>query len=137
MPTTGPVIGNSLLLYMDEDAIACTTDATFDFSRAEFSVTCKDNNGAEQIRLGGTSGSFGVSGIWKFDAAYGIEDLMTAFLAGTTLTAKWSTEVTGDFYLEAEVYITNISGASPVNDAVTFDATFKVSGPITKADVPA
>jgi hypothetical protein len=134
MATTGAVIGNNLLLYMDGSAIACTTDCTFDFSRTEFSVTCKDNDGAEQIRLGGTSGTFGVSGIWKFDAAYGIEDLMTAFLAATQLTARWSTDATGDFYLESEVYITNISGASPVNDAVTFDATFKITGSITQGD---
>lgn len=134
MATTGAVIGNSLLLYMDGNAIACTTDATFDFSRVEFSVTCKDNDGAEQIRLGGTQGTFGVSGIWKFDAAYGIEDLMTAFLAATQLTARWSTDSAGDFYLESEVYITNISGASPVNDAVSFDATFKITGAITKGD---
>jgi hypothetical protein len=134
MATAGAVIGNSLLLYMEGNPIACTTDATFDFSRVEFSVTCKDNNGAEQIRLGGTQGTFGVSGIWKFDATYGVEDLVTAFLAATPLTARWSTDETGDFYLEAETYITNISGSSPVNDAVSFDATFKITGPITKGD---
>lgn len=132
MATTGAVIGNSLLLYMDGNAIACTTDASFDFSREILSVTCKDNDGAEQIRLGGTSGTFGVSGLWKFDAAYGVEDLVDAYLAGTLLTARWATPESGDFFLEADVYITNISGSSPVNDAVTFDATFQVTGPITK-----
>lgn len=134
MATTGIVEGNSLLLYMDGNPIVCTTEASFDFSREIIEATCKDNDGARQIKLGGTSGNFGVSGLWKFDGAYQIEDLMTAFLAGTQLTARWTTDSTGDFYLEAEVYITNISGASPVNDNVTFDATFEITGPITKGD---
>ena len=134
MATTGSVIGNDLLLYIDGNPIACTTDANFDFSRELLSVTCKDQGGAKQYRLSGTDGTFGVSGIWKFDAAYGIEDLMTAFLAATQLTARWTTDSAGDFYLEAEVLITNISGASPVNDAVTFDATFQITGAITKGD---
>jgi hypothetical protein len=96
---------------------------------------CKDNDGARQITLGGTSGSFSVSGLWKFDGAYQIEDLMDAFLAGTQLVARWSTESVGDFFLQANVYITNISGSSPVNDSVTFDATFEINGTITKDDV--
>lgn len=132
MATTGIVEGNSLLLYIGTDPIVCTTEASFDFSREIIESTCKDNNGARQIKLGGTSGSFTVSGLWKFDGAYQIDDLMTAFLAGTELTARWTTDETGDFFLEADVYITNISGASPVNDNVTFDATFEITGPITK-----
>lgn len=134
MATTGTVEGNSLLLYIDGEPIVCTTEAGFDFSREIIEAVCKDNNGARQIKLGGTSGTFTVSGLWKFDGAYQIEDLMDAFLNGTLLTARWTTDETGDFYLEADVYITNISGASPVNDNVTFDATFEITGPITKGD---
>lgn len=135
MATTGVVEGNALLLLIGDDPIVCTTDASFDFSREIVEATCKDNNGARQIKLGGTTGSFSVSGLWKFDGAYQIDDLMDAFLAGTALTANWSTEVTGDFKLSASVYITNISGSAPVNDNVTFDATFEISGAITKSTI--
>lgn len=134
MATTGIVEGNSLLLYIGTEPIVCTTEASFDFSREIVEATCKDNNGARQIKLGGTSGTFSVSGLWKFDGAYQVDDLMTAFLAGTLLTARWTTDSVGDFYLEASVYITNISGASPVNDNVTFDVTFEITGEITKGD---
>jgi len=132
MATTGIVEGNSLLLYMDGNPIVCTTDASFDFSREIIEATCKDNNGARQIKLGGTSGTFSVSGLWKFDGAYQIDDLSDAFLAGTLLTAHWGTNVVGDFFFEASVYITNLSGSSPVNDNVSFDATFEITGTITK-----
>lgn len=134
MATTGIVEGNNLLLYIDGEPIVCTTEASFDFSREIIEAVCKDNNGARQIKLGGTSGNFGVSGLWKFDGAYQVEDLMDAFLNATLLTARWTTDEVGDFYLEADVYITNISGASAVNDNVTFDATFEITGPITKGD---
>lgn len=133
--TAGVVEGNNLLLLIGDDPIVCTTNASFDFSREIIDSTCKDNGGAKQIKLGGTSGSFSVSGLWKFDGAYQIDDLMTAFLAGTSLTANWSTEVVGDFKLSASVYITSISGASAVNDNVTFDATFEITGPITKSAI--
>lgn len=135
MTTTGIVEGNALLLLIGDDPIVCTTDASFDFSREIIEATCKDNNGARQIKLGGTSGTFSVSGLWKFDGAYQIDDLMEAFLAGTALVANWSTEVTGDFKLSASVYITSISGSAPVNDNVTFDATFEITGPITKSAI--
>lgn len=134
MATTGIVEGNALLLYMEGNPIVCTTEAAFSFSRTITDAVCKDNDGAKQITLGGTEGTFTVSGLWKFDGAYQIEDLMTAFLAGTLLTARWTTDVTGDFYLEAEVYITDISGQANVNDNVTFSATFTITGTITKGD---
>jgi|SRR6185503_10867415 Phage tail tube protein len=134
MPTLGTVEGNILLLYVDGDPIVCTTEASFSFSREIIEATCKDNNGAKQYKVGGTDGTFSVSGLWKFDGAYQIEDLMTLFLNGTKFTARWSTDVTGDFFLEADCYITTIGGSSPVNDNVSFDATFQITGTITKGD---
>lgn len=134
MATTGAVDGNALLLYMEGNAIACTTEAQFQFSRTLIEITCKDNNGAKQYKVGGTDGTFSVSGIWKFDAAYGVEDLATAFLAGTQLTARWSTDETGDFYLQAEVIITDFSGAANVNESATYSATLQITGTITKGD---
>ena len=134
MATTGIVRGNNMLLYVDGEAIGCTTDASFDFSREITEAICKDDDGARQITLGGTSGSFSVSGLWKFDASFGIEDLYDIFAAGTEVTVRWSTDSISDFYLEADCYITSLSGGAPVNDSVTFDATFEINGVITKGD---
>lgn len=132
MATVGIVEGNIMQLYLDGDAIGCTTEASFDFSREIIEAVCKDNNGARQIKLGGLSGSFSTSGLWKFDATLSVEDIVDLFLAGTPMTVRWTTSVTGDFYLEANCYCTNISGAAAVNDNVTFDATFEIDGDITK-----
>jgi hypothetical protein len=132
MATTGIVEGNIMLLYVDGFAIGCTTECSFDFSREIIEAACKDNDGARQITLGGQSGSFGVSGLWKFDASYGVEDLIDIWIAGTSVTARWSTSEAGDFYLEASCYITDISGVAAVNDNVTFDATFTITGTVTK-----
>lgn len=134
MATTGTVSGNALLLYIDGEPIVCTTDAAFDFSRELIETTCKDANGAKQYTIGGTDGTFTVTGIWKFDAAYGVEDLTIAYLAGTIVTARWSSDEIGDFFLEAETLITNLSGSAGVNAAATFSATFQITGTITKGD---
>lgn len=134
MATTGVVSGNALLLYIGDDPIACTSDASFDMTRELIEVTCKDNNGAKQYTVGGTDGTFSVTGMWMYDAPYGVEDLATAYLAGTKLTARWATAETGDFYLQADVYITQFGGSSGVNAPATYTATFQITGPITKGD---
>lgn len=133
--TTGPVKGNSLLLYVGSTAIACTTDAAFSFNRKTIDATCKDNDGAEQILPGGTGGSFTMSGIWRFDASYGVDDLADIFLNSTKVTIKYSTEVTGDFYLQADAYITDFSGKAGLNAVADYSATFTITGTITKAVV--
>ena len=134
MATTGIVSGNLMQLYLNGNPIGCTTTAAFSFSRAVTEAICKDNNGARQISPGGLSGTFTTSGLWKFDAAYGVEDISTLFLAGTSLTVRWTTNVAGDFYFQADCYCTELSGAAAVNDNVTFDATFTIDGDITKGD---
>ncbi len=131
--TTGPVRGNNLLLYIGGAEIAGTKEVSFDLKRNTIDATSKDDDGAETFLMAGTGGTASASGIWKFDAAYGIEDLMDAYLAATMLVGKWSTNVSGDFYLQANMFITNITGQSNVNDVVSFTAAFQISGSITKA----
>jgi len=134
MATTGIVNGNDLGLFIGEVFIACTTDATISLSREVIEATCKDNGGARQVLGGSLSWTMTAAGLWKFDAAYGIEDLVDAILADTTLTARWSMESStiGDFYLEGSVKVTSVEASSPVNGAATWSVTFEGSGLPTK-----
>jgi predicted secreted protein len=134
MATTGIVNGNDLGIFIGSEFIACTTDATISMSREVIEATCKDNGGARQVLGGSLSWTMTAAGLWKFDAGYGIEDLVDAILADTTLTARWSMESStiGDFYLEGSVKVTSVEASSPVNGAATWSVTFEGSGLPTK-----
>lgn len=133
--TTGPVKGNLLLLYIASVVIGCTTDLTASLQRKTIDATCKDNDGAEQYLVGGTGGTFSVSGIWKFDAGFGIGDLIDAWMAGNIVTLKESTEVSGDFYLQCSALITNVELKAGLNAVASYTVTFQITGPITKGVV--
>lgn len=132
MPTTGPVIGNAMIIYKDGVAIACTTSATFTLDNETVTVTCKDNDGAAQYLLGGQNWSFTVGGIFQFDNV-GADDLLDMAIAKTTAVIRFGTDVVGDFYLQGTCIISNISVDSPVNAPVTYQATLLGTGVITKA----
>ena len=132
MPTTGPVSGNIMIIYKDGVAIACTTEASFTLTNEEIIVTCKDNDGAQQITIGGQTWEFTVGGIFQFDNV-GADDLTDMAIDKTTAVIRFGTDVVGDFYLQGTAYITNIAITSPLNAPVTYTATLKGSGPITKA----
>lgn len=130
--TAGPVSGNAMLIYKDGVAIACTTDASFTLTNEEIVVTCKDNDGAKQVTLGGQEWEFTVGGIFQFDNV-GADELTDMAIDKTTAVIRFGTAVVGDFYLQGSAKITNINITSPLNAPVTYTATFKGSGPISKA----
>lgn len=128
--TTGVVKGNDLGIFIGAIFIGCTTEATISISREVIEATCKDNDGARQILGGSLTWTMTASGLWKFDAGYGISDLMDAILNDTTLTAKFGleTEVSGDFYLTGSVKVTSVEATGSVNDAATWSVTFEGTG---------
>ena len=60
---------------------------------------------------------------------------MTAWSGRSTLTVKFSTEVTGDRYWEASAYVTSLEVNAGMEDNVTYSATFELTGTITYGTV--
>lgn len=141
MATTGPVKGNLLIVYMDDNdgtglrSIACSTNATFNGSNEILETTCKDNDGAKTRLASGQDWSMSSTGIVKYDADRGIEDLVDAWLNQTEVTVRFSTNVTGDFYLQGNAIIDSLSMDSPLNGISTWNVNFvSTDGAITKSD---
>jgi predicted secreted protein len=132
MPTVGKVKGNAMLIYKDGVAIACTTAASFNLTNELLEVTCKDNDGARQYILGGQEWSFTVGGIFQFDNV-GIDDLSDMAIDKETATIRFGTDVVGDFFLEGEAIISDLTIDANLNESTTYSATFTGTGPITKA----
>lgn len=138
MPTTGAVKGNSLIVYMDDAdgsglrAIACSTECTLTLTNDQIETTCKDNDGAKQYLTGGQDWEISSSGIVKFDADRGVEDISDAALGQTSCVVRMSTGVNGDYYYQGDALITSFSMTAPLNAAATWSVTFKGTGTLSK-----
>lgn len=131
MATTGAINGTLVLVAIEGENIACSTGATFNGTNATITTTCKDNNGADQFLLGNQGWTVSVSGNTKYDAAYGLVELETAWKNKTTVTITWGTGVTGDPYKQGEALITDFSEEAPLNAVGTWSFTFLGTGEIS------
>jgi predicted secreted protein len=131
MATTGIMNGTLLGVYAGGTLIAHATEGSISLSMDTRDATTKDSSGTRDLLEATKSGTISVSALYAEDAAYGVDDLMTAWSGRTTLTIKFSTEVTGDHYWEASAYVTSLEVNSGMEDNVTYSATFELSGAIT------
>lgn len=139
MASAGKIIGNLLGIYANADGamklIAAGTGATFSADRQVIDVTTKDNNGARAILMGGKSVNFTFNGAISFDQTdathNGYETMLNAWDDATSLTVRFSSNVTGDPYIQCTAYISNISGDAPVNAMGTYTLDIQSTGDIT------
>ena len=130
--TTGVVNGNNILLYVNGDPVACSTNAEISYTNELIEVTCKDLNGAKQYLLGSGDWNMTVAMFWKFDAAFGAGDMWDLALGKTEVEAMFSNENAGDFRLVGTALITSINGVAPLNGGVTCDVTLQGTGTLVK-----
>ena len=127
--------GTLLGVYSAGTLIAHATEGSISLSMDTRDATSKDSSGSRDLLEATKSGTISVSALYAEDAAYGVDDLMTSWAARTTLTVKFSTEVTGDHYWEASAYVTSLEVNSGMEDNVSYSATFELSGAITYGTV--
>jgi predicted secreted protein len=139
MASVGAVIGNEIGIYMNVDGamrlIAAGQGATFSADRQVIDVTSKNNSGARAIKMGGKSVNFTFNGNISFDettsTTHGYEKMLNAWNNATSVTVRFSTNVTGDTYIQCSAYIANISGDAPVNAVGTYSLDINSTGDIT------
>lgn len=133
MATTGTVDGNIVGIQVGGTLIACATSASLDLNTNMSDTTCKDNNGAEQIKPNQQTWSMALDGMFAFDSSYGWSDLFDAWKAGTLLTLIWGTEEVGDESYTGSAYIDSLSANAPLNEGTTYSVNFRGTGVITSA----
>lgn len=142
MATTGIIDGRLLKIWKNVGGtltpVACATECSISLSKSTRDITCKDSDAGYQDFLAGvTSGTISVSGLYSQSATNIKADaLYDDFTAGTPVTIRFSTEVSGDTYYECQAIITSWEVSSPNSgDNVTYSATFQIKGAITKDTV--
>ena len=124
MPTTGLVAGTKLRIFDDTVAVARATDCSIDLQMDTQSVSHKDSAGGfASITPGEISGTATCSALYE-EVAGGLSGLYTKFVAGTAVTVKFTTGVTGDKVWSGSALITawNLKGTHKeiANGTVTF-----------------
>lgn len=132
MATTGIVNGTLLVLYVNDVAIASTTQHTLSLQMATRDATNKSSSGWSAKLPGVRSWSATGSGLFAFDAAYGYDDLFGLVNARTLVTVKLSTEVSGDKFYQGSAYLTDVQMDSPTEENTTFSFTFEGTGALSE-----
>jgi len=112
-------------------ALPDQTEGSISLSMETRDATTKGSSGNRELLESTRSGSISVSALYADDAAYGVNDLMTVFSNRTSVTVKFSTEVSGDDYWSATAYLTSLEVSAGMEDSATFSASFEITGAIT------
>ncbi|RUP37050.1 MAG: hypothetical protein EKK63_15890 [Acinetobacter sp.] len=140
MATTGNFNGSLMSLCIDVSGtmkkVAHATGTKLEFLKDQLETSSKSSGGWETSIDGLKRVSpIDVSGYFAFDAPsgeYSCIDIYDAWAAGTSLTAKIGTGVTGDVKWSFTARFEKISGDFPHNGTATFAGTLKVTGSVTK-----
>lgn len=135
MPSTGKMNGNAIGIYIGSTLVTHSLNHTFTVNMSPIDTTTKDSAGDAEHLAGLRNSEFSASFYFAEDATYGYEDLWDAWLAGTTLTVKTSSGVSGDKEYSASAHVTSLSITAEHDGNVSCDASFAVTGAVTKGTV--
>ena len=128
MPSTGPMNGTAIILKVGATAVALLESNDIAFNRAVIEVTNKDSLGWKDSIYGLGSASINCSGVFAEDSTWGFDEAYAAILNKTELSLVYGSAVTGDKIYTCTALITSLSQSAPMEDKVTFSATFEVIG---------
>lgn len=135
MPSTGKQNGTLVALYIGGVKQTYATNASLEINNETIDVSCKDSSGWRDILAGMRSWSMSGDFIFAEDAALNFEDVFDDINGRTSVTARISTEVTGDVYYEGTAYITSASMSGGVEDAQVYSMSLEGTAALSKGTV--
>lgn len=132
MSTTNPEYGGNLKLKIGGTEITNLTSHNVNKERATRNVTTRDSGDNQEVRPTIKSRDIGFEGLISKDATYGYDEIDDAWRAGTLVTWREGSGVTGEPYETGTGYITSLQKEAPFDDNVTFSGTLQVTGDTTK-----
>ena len=135
MATTGYVKGKLIGVYIGGTLVAYGTSGSFEGNTNMINVSNKDSSGNRELLPDEKAYTTNFSGKMRFDAAYGLDEIIIAHEAGTEVTIKISSEVSGDMYLEIAGFISNFNWTADYGDSAIFSFTHEGNGALTKGSV--
>ena len=137
MATTGKFNGTLLNVYIDDVIIGCATSSELSVNVDLADATCKDDGGWADHIHGLRDWSVSTDGLVAYDGTNNIGDLYTLLSGRTSVTLKFTTNVTGDLVFSGSASVASISVSAEMEAAVTYSVEFTGKGVLTKGTVPA
>lgn len=129
MPATAGILnGTDLLVYDNTNKIAYSQSCKLSLNMNLRNTSNKDSSGWETNLTGEKSWSVEVSGLIALDTAYNLAYLMNLILNGTSITLKFKTANSSDYYYSGSAYLTSCSVEASNQANATYSASFKGTG---------
>lgn len=120
-----------LLVYVGNDAIAHSQEATLTVSADLPDASTKDSAGWAEHIHGQKSWSISVSGLVDYTSSYGNEAIYDALTNGTSLTVKFSTETSGHYYWQGSARFNSYEQSAPNEAPLAYSAELTGTGALT------
>jgi len=135
MASTGINNGTLIALYKDGTKVTHSTNVSLDIAQDIIPTTTKDSGGWKEgipgLRSATGSGDF----FFSEDGAVNFEDFYDEVNTRSTFTALWSSNVSGDVTYSGTANVTGIGLSGGVEDAMTYNVSFELTGATTKGTV--
>lgn len=138
MATTGIINGTLMRLYKDSTAIGYATSCQMNITAAVREILTKDSSagGWREVKKGQLSGTLTTEALYAgpgdTSTNYLFDDLFTDLVSGTSLTIKFTTDVSGDNVYTMQALCTSLDLNAAVEENTSYSASFEVSGVIAK-----
>jgi len=131
MATTNPEYGKNIKIKIGAIEIANLVSHSSNKSSDTRTVTTKDSNDWEEVRPTIKRMEIPFSGLYSKDSAYGYSQLDAAWRAGTAITWREGSFVSGEPYETGTGYIVALDKEMPFDGNVEFSGTIKITGEAT------
>lgn len=136
MASTGVQNGTDLLVYNDGTAIGHATSCSINWNRNVRNTSSKQSGIWSNIKMGRFQPvTVSTEHLHAEDSTEGLSEQLANLTAGTSVTLKYSTEVTGDKYYTGSFYVVSINRNDPDDDNSTFTIEFQSDGTVTESTV--
>lgn len=135
MATTGKINGTKLLVYVGSTAITHATKHTLELNMDTRDATTKDSAGWTETLEGKRNWTISGEAMFAFDATYGHDELTALIINRTSVTLKFSTEVSGDTYFTGTGWLKSCSADASNEETTTYSFSFEGTGALTKSTV--
>lgn len=127
------IIGNAVLIFVDEVAIGCTTSGSITIDSTEIETTCKDDNGAYSALIGSDKWTGEAGGNWETAATVGVPELLALKKNKTLIGFKMAvvtpgTSTEAGTYFIGYAYIQSLTLNADLNSPASFSISFTGSG---------
>jgi TP901-1 family phage major tail protein len=135
----GAINGTKVGLYVNATLIAYAKNATISRSVNMIDTTTKTSAGVQNVLPGLSSWSCSIDGLVAYDSAYNAEFLDGLVTGRTVCALKFRPDGSAGNALNAQwtgnAYIDSIEITAPMEDAMTFSASFTGNGALTLSNI--